>query len=112
MGRRYQTGRSAAVTPDPPVRKGPTKSDFEELINNSFCRKFSKEPKPNPKQVCFDIESLEITHTEVLFELQKYLKIDQIVGIRFENFEAIVNPNVTNTKNRWIITCKDIQARN
>lgn len=99
--------------PATPPKRGPTKSDFEELLQNSLCRKFAKEPKPNPKLVCFDLESLEITHQEVLFELQKYLSVDKIVGVRFENMEAIVNANGEKTiKNRWIITCGDIQARN
>merc|ERR1712167_23902 len=72
------------------------------------------ETQPKPKLVCFDLESLEITHQEVLFELQKYLSIDKIAGVRFENVEAIVNANdqAKTIKNRWIVTCTDIQARN
>ena len=50
----------------------------------------------------------------MLFELQKYLPVEKITGIRFENTESIVSANEENktVKNRWIVTCSDIQARN
>merc|ERR1712173_131692 len=103
MSRRYLSTRSPAAqknkqndTDLSSPKRGPTRSDFEELLNNSFCRKFAREPKPNPKLVCFDLNSLEITHQEVLFELQKYLPVDKIIGIRFENTAAIVSANEEN----------------
>ena len=124
MSRRFLSTRSPAANKNKnnindtdslsSPKRGPTRSDFEELLNNSFCRKFPKEPKANPKLVCFDLNSLEITHQEVLFELQKYLPVEKITGIRFENTETIVSANEENktVKNRWIVTCSDIQARN
>merc|ERR1711934_789884 len=94
------------------VDTAPKKADFDEIMDcGGFIRKFGKEPKPNPKMVCVDFASLNITHKELLREVQRVIPLEKIRGIRFENVEAIIGGE-GERKNRWIIECVDNPSRN
>ena len=90
-------------------------NDFSDIneCNGSYL-KFTREPTPDPKSVCIDIPNQDVTPKQILDNCLRFISEEKIIGIRFQNINAIINASDENSSrsNRYIITCEDVISRN